>query len=101
MMNYGEAGNRVNKRGDMSMAVDDEMAAETGERTVGSDGMDIQRMTFDPDKSRNFALQIPTSQIVENSFGKLPQYVDYSNNRNRSNAQKNYYMYGAYNLDLQ
>lgn len=51
--------------------------------------MDIQRMTFDPDKSRNFAvLQIPTSQIVENSFRELPQYVNYSNNRNRSNAQK-------------
>jgi len=37
----------------------------------GNDGMDVQRMTFDPDKFRNFAaLQIPTSQI-ENSFDGL------------------------------
>lgn len=58
MMNYGEAGNRVNKRGDMSMAVDDEMATKTG-----AIGMDVQRMMFDPDKFRNFATsQIPTSR---------------------------------------
>jgi len=63
------SGNRVNKRGDMSMAVDDETAIETGERTIGIYGTDVQRMTFDPDKSRNFtSLRIPTLQTIENSL---------------------------------
>lgn len=38
----------------MSMTVDDEMAAKTGELGQGSDEMDVQGTTFDPDKFRNF-----------------------------------------------
>jgi len=53
----------------MSMAVDDETAIETGERTIGICGTDVERMTFDPDESRNFtSLRIPTLQTIENSL---------------------------------
>lgn len=85
----------------MSMAVDDETAIETGERTIGIYGTDVQRMTFDPDKSRNFTLlQIPTLRTIENSFNSrryISDVVSRFVKLSQLHSEKlNYYMYPSY-----
>lgn len=58
----------------MSMAVDDETAiGATGERErteIGICGTDVQRMTFDPDESRNSNVVADTcvANYIENSL---------------------------------